>query len=196
MFKGSLPPWVNTTSPRVEAGLGTIARVVASGEPIYRGKLDFADAESRIRNLWQPYHDALSRLIWDTRLQHGACLLVDCHSMPAHAVEDYRAPPDIVLGDAHGTACASGITGMVEQLLSACGYAVRRNNPYAGGYVTRHYGKPREGIHVLQVELARGLYMDELTNERRAGFEVLREHVTMLVAALAKASPGLLGLTS
>ncbi len=194
MFEGSLPPWVNTTSPRVEAGLGTIARVVATGEAIYRDKLRFADAERRIRELWQPYHDTLSRLIWDARRRHGACLLVDCHSMPAHAVEERHAPPDIVLGDAHGTACGPAVIRMVERSLLERGYSVRRNNPYAGGYVTRYYGKPREGIHVLQIELARGLYMDELTNERSAGFEKLRQHLTALIAELAAATPDLLGL--
>lgn len=193
MFDSALPAWVNTSSPRVEAGLGTIARVVASGEPIYRNKLRFADAEARIRELWQPYHDALSQLIWDARARHGACLLIDCHSMPAHAVEDRRFPPDIVLGDAHGTACADSVTRSVEQALLERGYTVRRNDPYAGGYVTRHYGKPRDGIHALQIEVARGLYMDELTNEKRPGFDRLHDDLTALVALLARTAPALLG---
>ncbi len=196
MFDGALPAWVNTSSPRVEAGLGTIARVVASGEPIYRDKLRFADVEARIRELWQPYHDALSRLIWDARARHGACLLIDCHSMPAHAVEERRHPPDIVLGDAHGTACADAVTRSVEQALLDRGYTVRRNDPYAGGYVTRHYGRPREGIHVLQIEVARSLYMDELTNEKQPGFERLHADLTALVTLLAANARGLLGLNA
>ena len=196
MFDGALPAWVNTSSPRVEAGLGTIARVVASGEPIYRDKLRFADVEARIRELWQPYHDALSRLIWDARARHGACLLIDCHSMPAHAVEERRHPPDIVLGDAHGTACADAVTRSVEQALLDRGYTVRRNDPYAGGYVTRHYGRPREGIHVLQIEVARSLYMDELTNEKQPGFDRLHADLTALVTLLAANARGLLGLNA
>ena len=114
MFEETLPTWVNTTSARVGAGLGTIARVVASGEAIYRHKLRFADAEARVRTLWQPFHDALRGLIDATRAQFGACLLIDCHSMPA-AVPHPRGAVDVVLGDAHGTACSGRTVRRVEQ---------------------------------------------------------------------------------
>ena len=70
--------------------------------------------------------------------------------------------PDFVLGDAHGTACSGRVTALVETTLSGMGYTVRRNDPYAGGYITRHYGRPRDGVHALQIEIARSLYMDEL----------------------------------
>ena len=71
-----------------------------------------------------------------------------------------------MLGDAHGTACAPRVTRPVEQVLVGLGYRVRRNDPYAGGYITRHYGRPREGVHALQIEIARALYMDEARIER------------------------------
>ena len=106
MFDEALPAWVNTASPRVGAGLGTIARVVATGEPIYRGKLRFADAEARVRGLWQPFHDALRGLIETTRARFGRCLLIDCHSMPSAAPQP-RGAVDAILGDAHGTSCAA-----------------------------------------------------------------------------------------
>ncbi len=190
MFADDLPPWVNTTSARVGAGLGTLARVVATGETIYRDKLTFADAEFRVESCWKPYHERLSGLIAETRARFGACLLIDCHSMPAHASRG--APPDFVLGDVHGTACSARVTRLVEQVLADQGYAVRRNDPYAGGYVTRHYGRPREGVHALQIEIARRLYMDEATFSRRAGFDRLRGHLTALAAALTAASAELL----
>ena len=190
MFHDDLPPWVNTTSPRVGAGLGTLARVVASGEAIYRDKMPFREAEHRVETCWKPYHDALVALIAETRQRFGACLLIDCHSMPAHGG---RGPaPHFVLGDAHGTACAPRITLLVEQTLTAMGYAVRRNDPYAGGYVTRHYGRPREGVHALQIELARSLYMDEARFERAPGFPALRRNLAMLVTHLANAAPAYL----
>src|SRR5690242_233944 len=69
MFEGELPGWVNSSSSRVSAGLGTIARIVASGETIYRRKLSFAEAERRVQRYWQPYHDCLRELIGATRLQ-------------------------------------------------------------------------------------------------------------------------------
>lgn len=183
MFADDLPAWVNTTSARVGAGLGTLARVVASGESIYRDKLRFEEAEFRIESCWKPYHDMLATLIADTRQAFGACLLVDCHSMPAHGGRGPAA--DIVLGDAHGTACAGRITRLVEQTLSGMGYVVRRNDPYAGGYVTRHYGRPREGAHALQIEVARALYMDEARFTRTSGFATLRRDLGTLASLLA-----------
>ncbi len=197
MFDDPLPSWVNTTSPRVGAGLGTIARVVASGETIYRGKLRFAEAQARVQDCWQPYHDALTALIAATAKSFGACLLIDCHSMPtSQPPASAMRGPDIVLGDAHGTACNPRITQFVEQALTGLGYTVRRNDPYAGGYVTRHYGRPREHVHALQIEIARGLYMDEVTMEKRPGFSRLQSDLRTVVATLAQAVPQLLSITA
>jgi N-formylglutamate deformylase len=184
MFDGPLPAWVNSASPRVGAGLGTIARVVATGEPVYRGKLPFAEAEARVRDCWQPYHAALAALIEETRARFGCCLLVDCHSMPTHPAHG-AAPADMVLGDAHGTSCAPRATRLVEEALTTLGYRVRRNDPYAGGYVTRHYGAPREGIHALQVEIARRLYMDEARVQRAPGLAGLQRDLGHLMTVLA-----------
>ncbi|MSP05398.1 MAG: N-formylglutamate amidohydrolase [Acetobacteraceae bacterium] len=194
MFADKLPDWVNTTSPRVGAGLGTIARVVATGEAIYQAKLHFAEAQRRVHVYWQPFHDALSTVIAETIAAFDTCLLIDCHSMPAHggASRHGAGPADIVLGDAFGTACAPAITSLVERQLRSLGYAVRRNDPYAGGYITRHYGRPREGVHVLQLELARGLYMDEATIEPSPRFPIMRRHLEEFISTLAHAAPSLL----
>lgn len=188
MFDEELPPWVNTSSARVGAGLGTIAKIVASGEAIYRDKLRFAEAEARVRTLWEPFHAALRELIAATRQQFGACLLIDCHSMPGGSMAPKPAA-DIVLGDAHGTACAPRAVRRVEEALAAQGFSVRRNDPYAGGYITRHYGRPREGVHALQIEINRTLYMDEQRIERLPGFAGVQARITALIATLAEASP-------
>ena len=194
MFDDALPAWVNTTSARVGAGLGTIARVVASGEAIYRGKLRFSDAAERIHACWEPYHLGLAALIEATRQEFGACLLIDCHSMPGQGCGRGALPdaPDFVLGDAHGTACSPRVTRRVEAVLTGFGYRVRRNDPYAGGYVTRHYGRPRERVHALQIEVARSLYMDETRFERAAAFGAIRQHLGQLAAELAASAAELL----
>ncbi|MCS6892356.1 MAG: N-formylglutamate amidohydrolase [Rhodovarius sp.] len=185
MFDAPLPAWVNSQSPRVGAGLGTIARVVASGEPIYRRKLPFAEAEARIRNCWQPYHAALAALIQETRAEFGCCLVIDCHSMPSLGAEP-GSPPDMVLGDAHGTAAAPRAVRLIEEALIDLGYRVQRNDPYAGGYVTRHYGRPREGVHVIQLEIARALYMDEERILPHDGMDRLRADMMRLIARLQR----------
>ena len=184
MFEGTLPSWVNTTSARVGAGLGTIARVVGSGEAIYREKLSFAEAEERIRGFWQPFHAALSNLVELTRRQFGVCLLVDCHSMPGNSMAPKPAA-DFVLGDAHGTACSPRAARQIERGLAALGYTVRRNDPYAGGYITRTYGRPREHQHAIQIEVSRSLYMDEIRIERLPRFKRLKSDLTSLIGMLA-----------
>jgi len=191
MFEDALPHWVNTTSARVGAGLGTIARVVANGEAIYGIRLRFAEAERRVRHYWQPYHDALSGLIADTRAKFGVCVLVDCHSMPSGATAGRRPPPDFVIGDAHGAACTPQLARTAEAFLRGRNFAVTRNDPYAGGYVTRHYGRPREAVHALQIEVARALYMDETTLARRPGFVQVQSDLTDWIARLAEAARGL-----
>ena len=183
MFDGPLPDFVNSASPRIGAGLGTIARVVASGEAVYRRRLSFEEAACRIRALWEPYHAALSGMIEETLRRYGCCLLIDCHSMPSLPPEGGRTA-DMILGDAHGTAAAPRATRLLEESLSALGYRLRRNDPYAGGYVTRHYGRPREGVHVIQLEIARGLYMDERRIQRLPGLATLRADMDRLLARL------------
>jgi N-formylglutamate deformylase len=187
MFADALPSWVNTTSPRVTAGLGTIARVVASGEAIYRGKLTFAEAERRIETCWKPFHDMVVALVEATRARFGQCVLIDCHSMPSHIPVSGRGDrlADIILGDAHGTACAPYLTRFVERRLIDLGYRVRRNDPYAGGFITRHYGRPRDHVHALQIEIARDLYMDEARIERSPAFAGVQRDLSLLIGSLA-----------
>jgi N-formylglutamate amidohydrolase len=195
MFTDPLPDWVNTTSSRVSAGLGTIAKVVASGEPIYAVKLSFSEAERRIYAYWRPYHDMLARLIRDIKDRFGYCLVIDCHSMPS-ANQGRRAtgrPVDFVLGDLHGSACASRVTRAAEAVLASKGYLVRRNDPYAGGFITRHYGRPAEDVHVLQIEIARALYMDETRIEHLPGFPAIQQVVTDLIAAVTLQVHDLIG---
>ncbi|MCG5243012.1 N-formylglutamate amidohydrolase [Azospirillum doebereinerae] len=190
MFADPLPAYVNTRSPRVAAGLGTIARVVANGEDIYKGKLRFAEAMERVDRCYTPYHTALRQLVEETRAAFGHALLIDCHSMPspgpAPAGDRGRNRPDIVLGDCYGNACAAAVINAAEQFLRGLGYKVNRNNPYAGGYTTRHYGRPRQGIHALQIEIARNLYMDETALTRLPFLDVLARHMGELVDTLGR----------
>ncbi|MGC8469105.1 MAG: N-formylglutamate amidohydrolase [Acetobacteraceae bacterium] len=191
MFEDALPPHANTASPRVAAGLGTIARVVASGQPIYRRKLRYAEAEARLRSCWRPFHAALAALIGERLQRLGACLVLDCHSMPADGGGNGA---EVVLGDLHGTSCARAITAAAERLAGAAGFTVRRNDPYAGGYITRAYGRPQGGVHVLQLEIARRLYMDERRIEKLPGFDTIAARIGEMTRALVGAAPRLLGL--
>ncbi len=188
MFADDLPAYVNTRSPRVIAGLGTIARIVGQGQTIYRGKLSFGEALRRINRLYHPYHRALAHLIDATRRRFGHCILLDCHSMPSagDAAGDgcSMACTDFVLGDCYGSACDGAVVATAEAWLAGRGFSVARNAPYAGGYTTRHYGRPRAGVHALQIEINRGLYMDERSFSRKPFLATLAKEMPLLVEAL------------
>ena len=192
MFEDELPEFVNRRSPRVAVGLGTIARVVGSGEDIYSRKLRFAEAERRIERFYRPYHAALAHLLEETRGAFGCYLLLDCHSMPSGSTghtgqrggDRDRRRIDIVLGDCHGTTCHPLVTETAEAVLRGQGYAVARNVPYAGGFVTASYGKPGTGCHGLQIEINRALYMDERTMERRPFLAQMRRDMAVLMERL------------
>ena len=171
MFEGRLPSFANTRSMRVAGGLGTVARVVGDAQEIYEQRIPVDDALRRIESLYKPYHRALRRLVTRIHREFGAAVLVDCHSMPSAAgPKDERPRADIVIGDRYGTSCVGAVTDTIEQVLRGRGYSVSRNKPYAGGFITEHYGNPAAGLHSVQLEINRGLYMDERRFERSATF--------------------------
>jgi len=195
MFADGLPATINAASPRVAAGLGVIPRVVASGEEIYSRKLAYAEAAQRIERCWRPYHAALAAEIAATRRRFGCCVLIDCHSMPSAGGPLDRDNGwdrvDFVLGDCRSTSCAPSLTNHVEAALRRLGYSVARNNPYSGGFVTQHYGRPAEGVHALQIEVNRALYLDEATFRRGPGFARLAGDMGALIRSLAALPFGL-----
>ena len=188
MFEDELPPYVNTASPRIAAGLGTIAKVVSNGEDIYARRLHFVEAKRRIDNYYRPYHDAVRELLTATKARFGACLLVDCHSMPSIGGpmerDAGRSRVDFVLGDCHARSCAAGIIDRAEAVLRGLGYAVARNAPYSGGFVTQHYGRPADRMHALQIEINRSLYMEEAAIARGPGFATVAAQMGTLIQAL------------
>lgn len=185
MFDGPLPPFVNAVSPRASIGLGTIPRIVGHDQPIYPGKIDFADAQSRIDRLYYPYHAHLEGLVRETRMRFGVCVLMDCHSMPTPSAPGF-ARPDIVLGDGFGATCAAEIAETAERIFSASGLKVERNRPYAGGFTTRHYGRPKVGVHTIQIEIARSLYMNEDTLTPSSGLGRVATVLAKVVDAVAR----------
>jgi N-formylglutamate amidohydrolase len=168
--------------------------VVGDGQEIYRERLSVDDALARIEALYKPYHRALRRLINKAHHTFGAVLVVDCHSMPSIGVSrDEPRRPDVVIGDRYGTSCAALLPDMVEQTMSRLGYSVGRNKPYAGGFITEHYGNPASGLHSIQLELNRAIYMDERRRERGPRFAQVVADFANLADALATVPLGDLG---
>jgi N-formylglutamate deformylase len=187
MFEGRLPSFANTRSMRVAGGLGTVARVVGDAQEIYDRRIPIDDALARIEALYKPYHRALRRLFTRLHRDFGAAMLIDCHSMPSSTGhKDERPRPEFVLGDRYGTSCVGVVAEMVEQTLRSLGYTVSRNKPYAGGFITEHYGNPAAGLHAIQLEINRALYMDERCYQRVSGFDRLAADLVTLAKRLGE----------
>ncbi|GAB5505418.1 MAG: N-formylglutamate amidohydrolase [Rhizobiaceae bacterium] len=185
MFAQPLPSFANVRSPRVAGGLGTIPRLVGEGLDIYAGKLPLDEAAQRIDRIYKPYHETLKRLVAQTHARFGYAVLVDCHSMPASIrVGDNGVRPDFIIGDRFGASASAALTEHAIGMLSEMGYTVAHNKPYAGGFITEHYGRPARGLHALQIEVNRGLYMTERTYEKTGGYAALASNLTRFAAEL------------
>lgn len=194
MFAEPVPPYCNIRSARVAGGLGTVPRLVGEGLDIYAGRLPLNEATGRIEAVYKPFHETLKRLVTRTHAAFGFAVLIDCHSMPASIrIGDSGFRPDFIVGDRFGTSAAAALTETAIALLSGMGYTVAHNKPYAGGFITEHYGRPARRLHALQIEVNRGLYMNERTFQKSAGFDALAEDLTRLSADLMSMPDHLFG---
>lgn len=180
-------------NPRIAAGLGVIPRVVAEGRPIIDGKLPLAEAHRRIGRYYHPYHARLQALLDESRAQFGVSVLYDCHSMPhdalASAPSVFGRRPNLILGDRFGVSCERWLIDAATDIFTAAGFVVARNAPFAGGYITQTYGRPQAGVHALQIEVDRALYMDEARIEKLDGFDDVRGSIAAAIAELVRVGP-------
>lgn len=177
--------WPHALNPgaKTELGIGLIRRVIVPGAPIYDRKLSVNEVRHRIECYYRPYRNTLSELLEQRRQEHGHVLHIDWHSMKS--VGNRNTPdgdgvrrPDFVLGDLHGEACDAQTTRHVADCLRDLGYTVAINDPYAGGDILRSHGRPADGAHSLQIEINRGIYMNEDTGTKTTAFAHLSEHLT------------------
>lgn len=180
LFSGQLDDASEAKSNRVLAGFGVIPKLAADGRNIYTSRLPSHEARARLKQCYTPYHEALAGLLHDSRKRFGNALLVDWHSMPSAASVSGRLP-DIVLGDLFGTSCRQDEIELMEHAFRSEGFDVVRNAPYAGGYVASNYGRPDEGLSVIQVEINRGLYLDEKRVARTKKFNNLAQRIERVV---------------
>lgn len=194
MFRDGPPNPAGERSPRVEAGLGCIPRIAASGADIHSRMLSRKEADDRLERAYRPYHDLLTNWMATTRHRLGHSVLVDCHSMPS-VIGGRRINADIILGNRHGQSCDEGLTRAVENEFSRLGYRVLRNAPYAGGYLTEQHGNPALGQHAIQIEINRKLYLDEDAVRQTWQFNKVKTHLTAVArrvvewSAQKKAAP-------
>ena len=185
---------------RVVAGLGVIPRVVSEGAQIYRGKISLEEAEARIQSVHEPYHAMLGKLLARARDGFGMAVLFDCHSMPSEALR--AAPrvrgacPEIVLGDRFGAASGRALVSFTQRAFERAGFTVARNAPFAGGYITQRYGRPQQGVHAIQIEIDRGLYLDQAGLEPLPVFDAIQARLSQVIGELVEIAPRVVGLAA
>ncbi|MEO0545120.1 MAG: N-formylglutamate amidohydrolase [Pseudomonadota bacterium] len=181
MFSGALPPFANRNSIRVAGGLGTVPRVVSEGQNIYPRRLPYEEAKLRIDQIYKPYHEALRGVLARVHRNFGCALLVDCHSMPATVrTHDNSSSCDFIVGDRFGSSASGDITAAIVDAISSLGYHVVTNKPYAGGFITEHYGRPAKHLHAVQIEINRGIYFDEKLMRKTSDFSQVRRDMFAL----------------
>ena len=181
------------SSARVTSGLGVVPRVVAAGRPIYHGKISMVEAQARLQDVWYPYHQRLQVLLDATRTKFGHVVLIDCHSMPHEAANPglrSKTSPEIVVGDRFGAAADLKVTDCVQAAFTDAGFRVSRNMPFAGAYISQHYGKPKRGQHVIQIEIDRSLYLDEASIEPLSSFADFQTRLHTVIEKIAALEAG------
>jgi N-formylglutamate amidohydrolase len=192
MFSMALPMAVNGTSARVAAGLGVVPRMVGEGRSIYRGRIHPQEALMRLETCYFPFHRQLKSLVDNTVAHFGHCVLIDCHSMPGQIIHpEDGSQPDIIVGDRFGQAASAGFTAAAIQLLRDADFKVSHNRPYAGGFITEHYGVPAHHVHALQIEVSRRLYLDEARYVPGLGFATIQARLREVMARLMALPDGL-----
>ncbi|OWU86216.1 N-formylglutamate amidohydrolase [Oceanicola sp. 22II-s10i] len=177
-------------NPRITSGLGVIPRVVSNGRAIYRGKITRAEAQHRIDSCWRPYHTALQALLDITNRTFGEAILIDCHSMPHEAVDCIARAgarrPDVVIGDRFGASADNAVVDRIEAAFAGVGLHVIRNAPFAGAFVTQHYGRPSRRQHAIQIEIDRSIYMNERMIRPNSNFEPFRKLLRTVIAEVTE----------
>ncbi len=187
MFDGPLPPYANINSIRVAGGLGTIPRIVAENMEIYARRVPVEEALKRIDTIYKPYHAALRRLIAATHVKFGFGVLIACHSMPGNIrIAGSHVRPDFIIGDRYGTSASADLSHAAMRILEEMGFAAVRNKPYAGGFITEHYGRPARGLHALQIGVNRSLYIDEVTLQKGPDFNAVTAAMTAFMRQMAE----------
>jgi N-formylglutamate amidohydrolase len=178
--------WPGVLSPteRSIAGHG-LMRFLCRSQRVYKGKISVQDALYRINSCYRPYHVLLRESLLNLQNRFGEVWHIDCHSMPSGVGQPALAAlypqADFIIGDRDGTSCEKAFTSFLAQSLRGMGYRVVFNDPYKGVEIISRYGKPSYGMHSIQLELSRALYMNEKTLELNDGFEELKKNLNTLM---------------
>ena len=168
--------------PRARYGLGLIPSRTHRHGALWRRPIDRAELSRRIEQVHRPYHQALADGLETLKARHGEALLLDCHSMPSRR----NAQAEVVIGDRHGTSAAEWFSSEAMRIIRGAGLRVALNDPYAGGAIVARHGKPAGGIHALQLEFDRSLYLNR-DGSAGPGFDRIASLIEALTTRLGEA---------
>jgi N-formylglutamate amidohydrolase len=176
---------------------GLVWRITTENERCIARPLTRRELAERLDEVHRPYHRTLRQLVERKKARFGLAVILAAHSMPSVGRSAHGDPgtprADVVPGTQGRTSAHGTLIDAVDHAARRAGLTVQHDEPYRGGWTTQHYGRPRDGVHVVQVELARRLYMDETTLRRTERFEGTRRFCRSLVAELAAAAAALRG---
>lgn len=171
---------------RARSGLGLVPRRLAGMGELWFGQISRQDLDERIDHVHRPYHAALAASLESLRDRWGGALLIDLHSMPPLGPKTGADPAaDFVVGDRYGSSCAGRLSTAAIESLQRSGMRTAHNQPYAGGYVLDRHSAPQRGLHAVQIEMCRTIYLDTDLREPAAGFARTVDVVAELVRHLA-----------
>ena len=173
MFKGAVIMDQPDEKKMVSYGLGVFPKIIYN-KPIFKTKLPVSYSRQMLKNYYDPFHMSVSKQLEFLLKKFGFCFHFDLHTMPSEALKHFKIKPDIVLGNNFGKSSSENLIYNLKNHFEKFGLKVGINNPFAGGYITRHYGNPLMGIETVQIEINRTLYMDE-TNFKIHKFDYLQK---------------------
>ena len=187
MLGMATPPEYRQPLPnaRARSGLGLVPRRVPATGEIWRGRMSREELAARIEGVHRPYHRALQDALSAMRARWGAALLIDLHSMPSLPRQDGLPAAQLVLGDRFGASCHGALVAGAFAHVAARGWMAAHNRPYAGGFVLDTHGRPRDGVHAIQIEVDRAAYLDADLCETGDGFFAMASLLSGLVRRLA-----------
>lgn len=151
-----------------QATTGLCPPIEFDGTPIYQNGREVPAGEvARRREIyWQPYHDRLAAEIARVKQRHGYAFLYDCHSIASRVPRLFPGTlPDLNLGTVNGTSCAGALQAKIAGIMEMGGFSQIVNGRFIGGHITRHYGKPSENVHAVQMEKGQDCHlMDDGSN--------------------------------
>ena len=156
-----------TDKSKINYGIGLISKYSVYGNKIYYDLLSKSDLRNRLLQYYFPYHNTLKYIIKTLQKTHKSLLILDCHSMPSNSVKNKDI--DIVLGNNMGISISQSLFLNIKNIFIEHGFNIKVNKPYSGGFITKYYGNPKNGINVVQIEINRSKYIDEYSLEKNIG---------------------------